>query len=85
VSLIHDNGDTKEAMARLAMPNGTLIIKYGDLSGEYVFDIRRNTLHALGKGGGQKRTPIPGWRAKSIKEAKALWTQMSNTTAHKKA
>lgn len=83
LTLIHDNGDSHTVHVRcgIFMQNWKhgrkiLICVWGNLAGEFAFDIQRDNLFNFGPGGGLCRTPLK-WHAQDIKEAWRIWYKIT--------
>jgi len=79
LTVVHDNGDkhtVKIVSAKYAsnwkFAKGILIVKWGELCGEYAIDSRDGKVYAFGKGGGLRRTPT-AWTAQNPSEVRATW------------
>ena len=53
-----------------------LVIKFGDLTGQYAFDIDRDELYGFGPGGGIRRKPL-GWHAVNPEIARRLFMELT--------
>jgi len=81
--LVHDNGDKKEVIVTYAdykqiwkVGKKLLVIKWGDLAGEYALNLEDNNLYEFGEGGGLRRRPTR-WHALDHRQAWAIWYRMT--------
>ena len=83
LELKHDNGDVHTAL----VVNGLfaqgwkkgrkiLVIRWGDLAGDYALDIDDNNLYKFGVGSGIRRKAL-GWHAVNTKLTKEIWESVT--------
>ena len=80
--LIHiTTGDKHTVTVRcaLSVPRGKgqkvrpiLVVVWGNLAGEFAFDVERNALFSFGPSNGIRRMPM-AWKAEDIQEAGRIW------------
>lgn len=83
LELIHENGDKHTVTIRAGLfmqdwKHGRKILMcvWGNLAGEYAFDIQRDCLFNFGPGGGLCRKSLR-WHAVDIKEAWRIWYKVT--------
>jgi hypothetical protein len=85
LELNHDNGDCRIVQVVNGLfskgwkkSRKILVIRWGDMAGDYALDIGDNHLYQFGMGSGIRRKAL-GWHAADLPKAKQIWESVTAT------